>query len=328
MGTLVLTFGSLLAVALWEACRPRRRCRFPAALRRVSNISFWLFNTTLAALVFTAPDELRAPWPLPGWLSLIAGFLLMDLMIYTVHRTYHAVPVLWRLHALHHSDPDIDWSSAVRHHPAEYVSAGAVYWLATLAIGIPGPAVVFHALCVFAMAVATHGNVRWPARLEHLLQPVIITLDLHLVHHSVDLADANANFGAVLSVWDRLFSTLKTLPREAISGLSFGVCELDPREACRPTQMLLTPLRIGKMYSSTYAMPDDRAIEISAERRGKTLRLRSRLTKDGRVEFAHLRSYQGDAIERAVADFTSELERITGLEALRLFPDNLWGQLR
>ena len=320
---IAVTFGSLAIVALWELCQPRRRRRFPAASRRAGNIGFWLFNSTLAALVFVAPDQLRAPWSLPAWLSLIVGFLAIDLMVYAVHRCYHAVPLLWRLHATHHSDPDLDWSSAVRQHPLEYLASSAAYWLAAVAIGIPGPVVVLHRLSSFAAAVATHGNVGWPAWLEHLLRPVVITLDLHLIHHSADPAHADRNFGDVLSVWDRLFGTLAQLPREAVTGLTFGVAELDPAAACRPTQMLLTPLRIGKMlYASTYPMPDDCEIEVSAEHRGGKLRLRARLVNDGLVEVAHLRDYAHND-GNAVAAFTAEFEHITGYEGLRLFPDDL-----
>ena len=155
MTSLILTFGSFAMMALWGLCRPRRRRRFPAVRRRIGNIAFWLFNTTTAAaLIFIEPDEIRTPWQLPLGLSLVLGFLLRDLMIYAVHRTYHAVPLLWRLHALHHSDPDVDWSTAVRHHPAEYMLSAAVNWVAVLVIGIPGPAIAFHALCGFTASVA------------------------------------------------------------------------------------------------------------------------------------------------------------------------------
>ena len=213
-------------------------------------------------------------------------------------------------------------TTAVRHHPLEYLSAGAVYWLAILAIGIPGSVVAFHALCVFVAAVATHGNVRWPAWLERALQPAVITLDLHLVHHSAGVTEANANFGAVLSVWDRLFGTYRHPSHEPV----FGVRELDPRDACSPASMLLTPLRIGKMFIGTIALPGERSIEVSAERRRRTLRLRARLVEAGRVEAAHIGDFElagPDCVELAVATFTDEFEEITGLEALRLFPDEL-----
>src|SRR5262249_44893339 len=125
---LIVLVGSLAAVAMCELLRPRRYCEFPTASRRIANIVIWLCNLMLAALVFVPPAELRAPWPLtvPGF---VAGFLGLDLLAYWTHRAQHAVPLLWRLHALHHSDPDVDVTTSVRHHPGEYLIAAAVYWL-------------------------------------------------------------------------------------------------------------------------------------------------------------------------------------------------------
>jgi sterol desaturase/sphingolipid hydroxylase (fatty acid hydroxylase superfamily) len=229
-----ITLGSLAAVALWEVCRRRRKPRFPAARRRTGNLGIWLFNTTLATALFSEPERF---WVMPGWAGWVAGFLLLDLSAYWVHRLYHTTP-LWRLHALHHSDPDVDVTTAVRHHPAEYLLTAAGYWLALRVLGIPGVVVALHGTLTFALAAATHGNVRWPRWAERALTPVVITLEAHLVHHSV--SDANANFGTVFSIWDRAFGTYRQPSGEPV----FGVRELDARRACKPAQMLLTPLRI------------------------------------------------------------------------------------
>ena len=317
-----ITVGSLAVIAVWEVGQRRRPRQFPAARRRIGNVSIWLFNSTLAAWLFAAPDQLRAPWRLSGWLSVAVGFVLLELTIYWLHRAYHAVPLLWRLHALHHSDPDVDWSTAVRHHPGEYLLTNSVYWITALAIGIPGRAVAVHALCVFTIGAATHGNVRWPAWLERALRPAVITLGLHLEHHSIEVA--NVNFGVVLSVWDRLFGTYR-LPG---SGQAFGVRELDPRDACRPAEMLLTPIRIGKMYTNTYPLPDGRELEVSADRRGNTLRLRANLVNAGVIEAAHSRDYALDPDMTAynITEFTAEFEKIAGVEiSWPLFPADLFG---
>ena len=163
-----------------------------------------------------------------------------------MHRCQHAVPFLWRLHAMHHSDPDVDVTTSVRHHPIEYLIAAALYWLALLTLDVPVAAVVTHGLTVFAAAALTHGNTRLPEWLERLLQPVVITLDLHLIHHSIAYEEANANFGAVLSVWDRLFHTFARLPRAQQDRIVFGVRELPRRECLKPSAMLLTPWRISR----------------------------------------------------------------------------------
>ena len=256
--TPVVIFGSLLAVALCEFCRPRRRREFPALRRRLGNLGIWLLNIVFAAFIFAPTDTFRPQleaalgvalpsWPIAHrWPSFVAAFLLLDFLQYAVHRCQHAVPFLWRFHALHHSDPDVDVTTSVRHHPIEYLIAAAIFWLVILAIGIPAIVVASHALAVFAAASITHGNMRLPEWLERLLQPVVITLDLHLVHHSISYEEQNANFGAVFSVWDRLFGTFVRLPRAQRDRIVFGVRELPRSECLKPTAMLLTPWRISR----------------------------------------------------------------------------------
>jgi sterol desaturase/sphingolipid hydroxylase (fatty acid hydroxylase superfamily) len=181
-------------------------------------------------------------WPIANAeLSLVAGFLLLDLMRYLVHRCEHAVPLLWRLHALHHSDPDVDVTTAVRHHPIEYVLASAVYWLAVLVLDIPAAVVVTHGLAVFATAAVQHGNIRLPEWLERWLQSVLVTTDMHRIHHSILFDQANSNYGAVLSVWDRLFGTYTRISRAQHDRIVFGVRELPPRDCLKPSAMILTP---------------------------------------------------------------------------------------
>jgi sterol desaturase/sphingolipid hydroxylase (fatty acid hydroxylase superfamily) len=241
MITVYITFGSLFAVALWELCLRSNSYEFPPWRRRVSNLGIWFLNIIAYALFFASPDRLRAPWGLPLWLGFPVGFLLLDFLGYAVHRAQHFFPWWWRLHALHHSDPDVDWSTSVRHHPLDYMLATTVFWLTVVAVGIPNPVVAAHALSIFTLAVCTHGNLRWPAWIERLLQPAVLTRELHRVHHSIELAEANTNFGAVLSVWDRLFRTFR---RPDDARLVFGVRELERRAACRFFSMLATPWRL------------------------------------------------------------------------------------
>jgi sterol desaturase/sphingolipid hydroxylase (fatty acid hydroxylase superfamily) len=262
----------LVAVGLWEFCRPRRQREFPALRRRFGNIGIWLLNIVLAAFTFAPPDTFRPQleatlgmalplWPIENqWLSFVAAFLLLDFLNYATHRCQHAVPLLWRFHALHHSDPDVDVTTSVRHHPIEYLLATGFYWVAVLALDIPVVLVLSHALTVFAAATVTHGNIRLPEWLERLLQPVVITLDLHLVHHSISYEEANANFGAVLSIWDRLFGTYLRLPRMQQDRIVFGVRELPRRDCLKPSAMLRTPWLLSR--ATVAAPPDRRAQEM------------------------------------------------------------------
>jgi sterol desaturase/sphingolipid hydroxylase (fatty acid hydroxylase superfamily) len=252
------TLGSLLVVAVWEFCRPRRRREFPALRRRLGNIGIWLLNIVLVAFTFAPTAAVRPQleaalgvalptWPIANrWAGFVAAFLLLDLLNYAVHRCQHAVPLLWRFHAMHHSDPDVDVTTSVRHHPIEYVLAGAFYWLAVVGLDIPLTVVGAHALAVFVAAAVTHGNVRVPEWLERFLQPVVITIDLHLVHHSITPNEANANFGAVFSIWDRLFGTYARVPGAHHRSMIFGVADLPRSDGVKPGAMLLTPWRINR----------------------------------------------------------------------------------
>jgi sterol desaturase/sphingolipid hydroxylase (fatty acid hydroxylase superfamily) len=247
----------LLAVAACEFWRPRRQRQFPKARRRLGNLVVWLLNFVLASLTFASPDVFRPQfeaafgvalpsWPMADrWSSLVAAFLLLDCLHYVVHRYQHSVRWLWRFHALHHSDLDVDVTTSVRHHPIEYMSAAGFYWLAVLALGVPVVVVMSHAFAVFAAAAVTHGNIRLPAWLERALQPIVITLDLHLIHHSIVWEQANSNFGAVLSIWDRLFGTFKPTSRGQVDHLVFGVRELPQSVCLNLSGMLRVPWRLG-----------------------------------------------------------------------------------
>ena len=251
--TLAVIFGSLFVVAAWEFSLPRRQREFPALRRRLGNIGIWVANLLLAAF-FLEPTVRARPrleaalgidfpsWPIAdAGLSLIVGFLLLDFLRYAVHRLEHAVPLFWRFHALHHSDPDVDVTTAVRHHPVEYVPVSAVYWLAVIVLDIPAIVALTHFLAVFGMAAVQHGNVCLPERLERWLRPLLVTVDMHRIHHSVKFDQANANYGAVLSIWDRLFGTYVQITRAEHQRIVFGVRELRRRDALKLSSMLLTP---------------------------------------------------------------------------------------
>jgi sterol desaturase/sphingolipid hydroxylase (fatty acid hydroxylase superfamily) len=226
--------------------------------RRLANIGFWVVNLVLAAFVFAPPETFRpqlevvSGMHLPSWpivdagLSFLAGFLLLDVMRYLVHRCEHAVPFFWRFHALHHSDPDVDVTTSVRHHPIEYLLGSAFYWLAVILLDIPAVVVLSHGLAVFGMAAIQHGNIRLPERLERCLQPILVTVDMHRIHHSIEFSRANWNYGAVLSIWDRLFGTYTRFTRVQHDRIVFGVRELPRRDGLKPSVMMMTPWRLGR----------------------------------------------------------------------------------
>jgi sterol desaturase/sphingolipid hydroxylase (fatty acid hydroxylase superfamily) len=258
---LLVILGSLLAVALWEFCRPLCKPRFSAARRRCSNIGFWIANLLIVTILLPTPTAreplaallptLLPPWPFAdGGASCLVGFLLLDALYYAMHRCEHAVAPLWRLHALHHSDPDVDVTTALRHHPAEYLLCSAFYWSVAGFLGIPAAVVLIHGLAVFATAAVQHGNLRLPAPMEQSLQPLLMTTELHRIHHSIHDDEANANYGAVLSVWDRLFGTHRPGAGVALrENPRFGVRELPGRDCLGPVAMFSTPWRLRRAGS-------------------------------------------------------------------------------
>jgi sterol desaturase/sphingolipid hydroxylase (fatty acid hydroxylase superfamily) len=246
----------LILVGAWEICRPRRQREFPALRRRLGNLGIWILNLVLAAFVFAPTDTFRPQleaalgialpsWPLGnGWGSFVTAILLCDLLRYVVHRCKHAVPILWRIHALHHSDPDLDVTTTVRLHPMEYLLNSGVFWLTAILLGMPATILLTYGLASFAIEAIQHGNIRLPDGLERFLQPVLVTVDTHRIHHSVAFAQGSCNYATVFSVWDRLFKTYTRLTRAQHDRIVFGVRELPRRDCLKPSAMLLTPWRI------------------------------------------------------------------------------------
>ena len=225
-------------------------------------MGFWLLNIVLAGFTFAPPVTFRPQleavsgvnfpvWPIAdaGW-SFVVGFLLLDLMRYGVHRCRHAVPFLWRFHALHHSDPDVDVTTSVRQHPGDYLLGSAVFWVAVILLNIPATVGLTYGLAVFAIEAVQHGNVRLPEWVERWLQPVLVTVDMHRIHHSVSFAQASCNYATVFSVWDRLFGTYTRLTRAQHDSIVFGVGELPRRDCLKPSAMLLTPWRIPRAVAA------------------------------------------------------------------------------
>jgi sterol desaturase/sphingolipid hydroxylase (fatty acid hydroxylase superfamily) len=256
--TLAVVVGSLVLVFCAEAYWPRRRREFPALRRRLGNLGVWLLNLILAAFVFARPATFRLQLEalsaigLPTWpianagLSFVVGFLLLDLFRYGVHRCKHAVPFLWRFHALHHSDPDVDVTTSVRQHPGDYLISSAAFWSVVILLDIPAPVALSYGIAVFAIEAIQHGNIRLPEPLERWLRPMLVTTDMHRIHHSILANQANANYGAMLSVWDRLLGTYTGISRAQHDRIVFGVRELPRTECVKPWAMLLTPWRISR----------------------------------------------------------------------------------
>jgi sterol desaturase/sphingolipid hydroxylase (fatty acid hydroxylase superfamily) len=248
----------LLAMVLWEALAPRRILAYPRILRWPANLGIVVLSAALLRLavpmaaVGLAAAAGERGWgllnqlDLPPWLGLAAAVLALDLVIYVQHVLFHAVPALWRLHRMHHADLDFDVTTGARFHPLEIlVSAG----IKLAAVAVLGPSVL--ALLVFevllsATAMFNHGNVRLPVAADRWLRWLVVTPDMHRVHHSAVPAETNRNFGFNLPWWDRLFGTYLAQPAAGHERMRIGIAEFRDAAELRLHRMLLQPLREDK----------------------------------------------------------------------------------
>ena len=179
--------------------------------------------------------------------AVVASIVLLDLVIYLQHVMVHAVPMLWRLHRVHHADLDYDVTTGLRFHPLEIILSMLIKFAAIAVLGPPVVAVVLFEVILNVGAMFNHGNVRLPQRVDRWLRWFIVTPDMHRVHHSINKDESNSNFGFSLPWWDRLFGTYRDQPRAGHSGMTIGIKTFrDPKEVTWLSGLLLLPLR-GKV---------------------------------------------------------------------------------
>lgn len=247
--------GVLAALAIAEVAAPRRRLAIARRRRWPGNIGIVAIDTLLVRILFPTAAvgvallaEARGVGllnivALPGWLSFLTSFVLLDLIIYAQHRLFHAAPWLWRLHRMHHSDPDLDVTSGVRFHPLEILLSMGIKLGAVVLLGAPAVAVMLFEVVLNATAMFSHSNIRFPRALDRLLRLVIVTPDMHRVHHSTEWRELQSNFGFNLPWWDRLFGTYCAQPAAGHEAMTIGVAGTEECDALRLDRMLLEPLR-------------------------------------------------------------------------------------
>ncbi len=247
--------GVLALMALWEILAPRRRQAVGRLRRWPGNIGVVVVDTLIVRLLFPTAavgvallGEARG-WgllnnlALPGWLAALASILVLDLAIYLQHVLFHAVPALWRLHRMHHADLEIDVTTGIRFHPIEIVLSMLIKIGVVAALGAPAVGVLLFEVILNATSMFNHGNVLLPGPVDRMVRRVLVTPDMHRVHHSIVPAETNSNFGFNLSLWDRLFGTYRPQPAAGHLGMTIGIESFrDPGEL-RLDKMLLQPLR-------------------------------------------------------------------------------------
>lgn len=247
--------GVFVLMAAWEVLAPKRpltlgrRPRWPANLGIVALNGFLTRVLLPVAAVGTAVFAAEAGWGLfnamavPGWFAFVASVLILDLVVYGQHFAFHHVPVLWRLHRMHHADQDIDVTTGARFHPVEIAISMILKMIVVALIGAPAAAVVLFEILLNATSMFNHGNVAMPAALDRALRLFVVTPDMHRVHHSIVRTETDSNFGFNVPWWDRLFGTYREAPAAGHLGMTVGITLFRAPEEQRLGKMLLQPWR-------------------------------------------------------------------------------------
>jgi sterol desaturase/sphingolipid hydroxylase (fatty acid hydroxylase superfamily) len=250
--------GAFTVMALWEVLAPRRKLSVGRLWRWPNNIGIVLVDAALVRLLVPAAAVGAALYAASHGIGLLhglglrlpiaalLGFLVLDFVIYVQHVVFHHVPWLWRLHRMHHADLDIDVSTGLRFHPFEILISLAIKIAIVLAFGIPPVAVVAFEIVLNATSQFNHSNVSIPHALDRVLRFVLVTPDMHRVHHSVLRAETDSNFGFNLPWWDRLFRTYRAQPQAGHVGMTIGLPVFRDRKELRLDRMLTQPFRSDK----------------------------------------------------------------------------------
>ena len=251
---LAVFLGVLVAMAGWELAAPRRRQDIPRVLRWTNNLARVVVDTILVRLTFpilavglALMAEARG-WglfnllDLPLWLAALLSILLLDLAIYLQHVLFHAVPGLWRLHRMHHADLEFDVTTGLRFHPLEILISMGIKMVVVAALGPPAMAVLLFEIILNATALFNHANINLPRPIDRVLRWVVVTPDMHRVHHSVDPRETNANFGFNLPWWDRLLGTYVAQPAKGHEGMEIGITQFRTRRDLWLGRMLIQPV--------------------------------------------------------------------------------------
>ncbi len=252
---LAIFLGTFCVMALLEWVLPKRDTALPKGRRWLTNWGIVVFDSVLVRLVMpilpigVALYSSEQGWgllnwiALPGWLSVLIAFVVLDFAIWLQHLISHVVPIFWRLHQVHHADRDIDVSTALRFHPIEILLSLVWKFGWVLLLGAPALAVFLFEAVLNAAALFNHANVKLPVGLDRLLRLLVVTPDMHRVHHSVVPQETNSNYGFNLSIWDRIFGTYIAQPQAGHDDMVIG---LNRYQSDKPGQFvwsILLPFR-------------------------------------------------------------------------------------
>ncbi len=231
-----IVFSMLVALWIGESIFPMFAGRSRRGSHGSSNVVLGVINAIIGSVLFGAALKVVTEWSRensigmlhqlpsawPAWIQFVIGLVLIDLWMYAWHRINHSVPLLWRFHAVHHSDRELDATSAVRFHTGEIILSGVARLLVLPVLGISLPMLLVYELVLLPVILFHHSNLRIGSVVDGALRPIIVTPWMHWVHHSMLRVETNSNYGSVLSVWDRLFGSfrLRAKPGEIELGLT------------------------------------------------------------------------------------------------------------
>ncbi len=246
-------FGILIGMMLWELFSPRRRAQ-NRKLRWHSNLGIIALNTLMlmvvpitaaGAALFAVFNQLGLflYLELPLWHSIILSLLLLDLAVYWQHRLLHAIPQFWPIHRMHHTDTEFDVTTALRFHPVEIFISLLIKIAVIILLGVPLLAVIAFEIILNGIAMFNHANIKLPTVVDKVLRLIIVTPDMHRVHHAIHADEYNTNYGFNLSLWDRLFASYNAQPKDGHEAMQIGQSEYrDPSEV-RLDKLLTQPFR-------------------------------------------------------------------------------------
>lgn len=246
-------FGMFGVMAVLELLLPRRELKTSKAVRWFNNIAVTFLDSALLRLLLPTSAVVAAAFaagkgwgilnkvPLPGLVEGIVVVILLDMLIYWQHVLFHIVKPFWKLHMMHHADMDIDVTTGARFHPIEILLSMIIKIVAVLILGAPPWSVIAFEVILNGTAMFNHSNVFLPLSLDRALRTLVVTPDMHRVHHSVIIRETNSNYGFNLSVWDRLFGTYRDQPVKGHTAMTIGLANFrDPRDLWLP-RMLAMP---------------------------------------------------------------------------------------
>jgi len=247
-------FGMFALMALWETAAPRRARLLPRRVRWLHNIALVVLNSLILRLLFPLAGVgfallaagrgwgLLNAFALPFWPAFVVSLIAFDFVIYLQHVMFHAVPLLWRLHRVHHADADFDVTTGARFHPIEILLSMLIKFAVIAVLGAPAAAVLVFEVLLNATALFNHANLRLSAALDRVLRWILVTPEMHRIHHSMEVAETNSNFGFNLPWWDRLCGTYRDSARLPQERMAIGVKGLTGGDAAvKLTGLLALP---------------------------------------------------------------------------------------